>query len=260
MSPHLLIVKDLVLEAGQLLLSYLNKNKNIRNKGVLDLVTDADEASEKLLFSKLCEYFPEYGILAEEGSLKESENGYIWVVDPLDGTTSFAHGFPFFSVSVGLVDMHKDPVAGFVYNPLLKELFFAQKGEGAFLNNQAISVSETSVLEKALLATGFPYNRREILDEILERLARVLNAVQDIRRTGSASLDICYVACGRIDGYYESGLKPWDTCAAACILKEAGGKLSRFSGEPFNIFFPEIVASNGKIHADVLRLLQLSSS
>lgn len=249
------ILRPIVTEAGKIILSYYEKNLGIRHKSPVDLVTDADEASERYLFEKISELFPTAGILAEEGSQKNSQNGYFWVIDPLDGTTSFAHGFPFFAVSVGLIDDRKTPVGGIVYNPFFNEFFWACQNEGAFLNDKKISVSNVSDIRQALIATGFPYNRREIMAEILSRLGKVLHQVHDIRRTGSASLDICYVACGRTDGYYEAGLKPWDTCAAVSILKEAGGMVSRFTGETFNIFIPEIVCSNGKIHQELLNLL-----
>ncbi len=248
-------LEPIARRAGDILLSYTTGNKNIQHKGDVDLITDADKASEKYLIEELGRQFPEIGILAEEGGRRDSQNGYHWVIDPLDGTTSYAHGFPFFAVAVGLMDSNRQPVAGIVYNPFFNELFLGGDGLPARLNGQPITVSQVSSIQAALLGTGFPYTRRQHMDELMARLARVLHQVHDIRRTGSAALDICYVAAGRTDGYFETGLQPWDTCAALAILKAAGGMASKFDGSAADIFTPEIAVSNGLIHGQLIGLL-----
>lgn len=250
--------RPLVLQAGDIVKSYLDEpeKKQIEYKGSVNLLTAADKASEEYLFSKLTEIFPQDSILAEEGHSHEGNSGYTWVVDPIDGTTSFAHGFPMFAVSLGLVDKENHPVLGLVYNPFFDELFHAAHGCGAYVNNRPIHVTEIDTLQQSLLATGFPYNRREIMDRLMKRLASVLHKVHDVRRGGSAALDICYVAAGRLEGYFEEGLQPWDVAAALAILCEAGGKATLFDGSRADIFVPQMVATNSYIQQELLDLLK----
>ncbi len=256
MAQKLQIVEPVAKNAGKLILETAEEARaDIQHKSPIDLVTKADLESEKYVFNELSRFFPDDAILAEEGRNKEGSSGYTWVIDPLDGTTSFAHGFPFFAVSIGLIDSENVPVLGAVYNPVMNEYFCACQNEGAFLNGEKIEVSRQTAMEKALLGTGFPYNRREIMDKILNRLGRMLFVVHDVRRTGSAAMDICYVAAGRLDAYYEEGLQPWDTTAALSILTEAGGKGSKFDGSTFDIFTPEIAVSNGLLQEQLLDLL-----
>ncbi len=245
----------IISRAGEIVNSYLKKDKQIENKGTIDLITAADKESEEFLFGRLREVFPGDSILAEEGNTHEGSSGYTWVIDPVDGTTSFAHGFPAFAVSVGLIDSDKQPVLGAVLTPFFNELFTAYRGGGAWLNGERIHVSKAASLSVSLLGTGFPYNRRSIMDRLLKRLGAFLHNCHDIRRTGSAALDICYVAAGRLDGYYEEGLKPWDTAAALVILEEAGGLSSKFDGSKVDIFVPEIVVANPNIFQEILDLL-----
>ena len=226
----------------------------------MNLVTEADKASEKLIVSKLKKHFPEDSIIAEEGSEIKGSSGYSWVIDPIDGTTNFAHKYPFYCISIGLVNNQKDPVLGVVYNPYFNETFYAIKGQGAFLNEKPIKVSAIKELSGALVATGFPYNRREMMQKILSRLKDFLLVVNDVRRSGSAALDICYVACGRNDLYYETGLNAWDCAAAVLIATEAGARASKFDGSPADIFFPEIVVSNSLLHEASLETLNRAAS
>jgi myo-inositol-1(or 4)-monophosphatase len=180
-------------------------------------------------------------------------------VDPLDGTTNFAHGFPFFSVSIAL-QSEKDMVLGVVYNPFLNEFFEAVRGGGSFLNKERIHVSKIDDMDESLLATGFPYNIREAPSDIAELFTRMLVSSQGVRRPGCASIDLCYVAAGRLDGFWEQGLKPWDTAAGMLIVEEAGGRVTTYDGEPYSPFFKNIVASNGRIHNELVSMTRSGSS
>jgi len=180
---------------------------------------------------------------------------YRWIIDPLDGTVNFAHGFPMFCVSIAF-EAEGKLLYGVVYEPLRDELFEAQKGEGALVNGQPIRVSRTDRLERALVATGFPYDIRERLPETTARLARVLGVVQGVRRAGSAALDMCYVACGRLDGFFEENLKPWDTAAGLLIITEAGGCITTFGGGEYDLYSPNILASNGILHGKLMHCLK----
>jgi myo-inositol-1(or 4)-monophosphatase len=192
---------------------------------------------------------------AVPGPSPKSVSPYRWIIDPLDGTVNFAHGFPMFCVSIAF-EAEGKLLYGVVYEPLRDELFEAQKGEGALLNGQPIRVSRIDRLERALVATGFPYDIRERLPETTARLARVLGAVQGVRRAGSAALDMCYVACGRLDGFFEENLKPWDTAAGLLIITEAGGRITTFEGGNYDIYSPNIVASNGALHEHLLTCIK----
>lgn len=244
------------LAAGRLILERYERPHDIAMKGAIDLVTEADLASEASIVASLALDCPGTMIMTEEDTqTHEVSSNSFWVVDPLDGTTNFAHGFPFFAVSIALLD-HGKPLIGVVYAPLLDELFFAVRGSGAWLNGRAISVSDTVRLIEALIGTGFPYDIDQALPEIIRQLKSILPKVRDIRRAGAAALDLAYVSCGRLDGFYERNLKPWDTAAGWLLVEEAGGVVTDFSGNPHSPRSPGIIASNGALHQQLLNLVQ----
>ena len=224
-----------------------NQEKGIEEKGKLDLVTAGDKACERFITDKLLELYPNHGIMAEEGTSHISQSGYSWVLDPLDGTTSFAHGFPQFSISLALVNDEEKSVLGIVYAPHLQYYFEAFEGGGAQRNGILLSVSDHKSLEGSLLGTGFPYDRRERMDTILLRTRLILDRVHDLRRTGSAALDLCYVAAGELDGYYEDGLKAWDVAAAILIVKEAGGRVRTFKNQVASIYSGDFLAGSDQL-------------
>lgn len=250
---------EAALAAGKFVRSRVGKITKISYKGQINLVTDIDRKSEALIAKRLKSNFPEIPILAEEavgrGTREPLSCGYKWVVDPLDGTTNFAHGFPFFCVSIAL-EKKGSSILGIVYDPVREELFCAQKDKGAFLNARRIRVSKTSRLSKALLATGFAYGFKNAVDSNIENFISFMMASQAVRRAGSAALDLCYVACGRFDGFWELDLNPWDTAAAALIVTEAGGRVSRFSGKKFSHYHKEILASNSRVHSQMIGVLR----
>jgi len=236
------------------LMDKLGRLSKINKKGVIDLVTDADTASEKAIIETIQEAFPAHTILAEESGLSQGTADYQWIVDPLDGTTNFAHGLGLFSVSIACAK-DDDIIFGVVLNPVTAELFSAVKGAGAELNGSPIQVSSTAEIADSLLVTGFPYNVREILDQVMTRLAQCLAASQGVRRLGSAALDLCYLACGRFDGFWEQNLKPWDTAAGLLIAQEAGARVTDFADRAYRIDKPQLLATNGKIHQQMLELI-----
>jgi myo-inositol-1(or 4)-monophosphatase len=258
------------LKGGEILSEHRGKVKSIGYKDEVNLVTEVDRISEEAILRIIKDNFPDHGILTEESEefIPESEKSkstYRWVIDPLDGTTNYAHGFPMYCVSVAL-EKNRGIILGVVYNPNLDELFVAEKGKGAFLSagsctaedKKRISVSETSELSQSLLATGFPYDIRKSKIDNLDHFANFYKKAQAVRRGGSAALDLCYLAMGRFDGFWELKLSPWDMAAGTLIVEEAGGKVSDFCGEPFNIRLKEILASNGKIHQQMMEVLKLS--
>lgn len=249
--------------AGDVLLHYASRDKQVELKGRADLVTVADRESEALIVGAIRKRYPGHAILAEESGLVEAgsdvHRGSRWIVDPLDGTTNFAHRFPVYSVSIGF-ETDGRLECGVVLDPVRNEMFHARRGGGAWLNEDPIRASEVSELADALLLTGFPYGFRERPDEPLGLFRTFLIQAQAVRRAGSAAIDLCYVAAGRSDGFWELGLRPWDTAAGVTILREAGGRISDFSGEPFSVDRGEIVASNGRIHEAMLRALSGVSS
>ncbi len=245
------------LTGGSILRELYDKPHTIKMKGAINLVTEADIASETAILASLDEDAPGIAVLAEESAAEtpeEEEQGQQWIVDPLDGTTNFAHGFPFFGTSIALLDRGR-PRVGVVYCPMQDELFCALEGAGAWLNGQRIAVTDTRFLLEALVATGFPYDIHAALDQILAQLRSVLPRVRDIRRAGAAALDLAYVACGRLDGFWEMDLKPWDTAAGWLLVTEAGGKVSDFAGNDYSPFLPRILASNGMLHEQLGNLL-----
>jgi myo-inositol-1(or 4)-monophosphatase len=246
---------DAARAAGILILDNWQRSKQIDYKGAIDLVTSVDRASERIIVNILQRNFPGHGILAEEETDRRgSQSRDLWIIDPLDGTTNFAHCYPQFCVSIAL-QYDGEILLGLVYDPIRDECFRTVQGQGATLNQAPIRSSEISELDKSLLATGFPYDRRENADFYLTLFKAFLTRSQGIRRNGSAALDLCYVACGRLDGFWELKLKPWDTAAGALIVKEAGGKLSDFAGKSFSIGGNETMASNGLIHDEMVRIM-----
>lgn len=242
--------------AGQLLRQNLGKANRIEFKGEVDLVTEMDRQAEGLIIETLNEVYPGHGILTEERDEMRSTSNYRWIIDPLDGTTNYTHGFPIFSVSIAL-EKDGDVVLGVVYDPMLDELFTAEKGKGAFLNEKRIRVSGVSQLNMSLLATGFPYDVRTSPDNNLNHFANFAVRTQAIRRVGSAALDLCWVACGRFDGFWELKLKPWDVAAGGLVVKEAGGMVTDFKGKPFSIYSDETLATNGLIHKEMMDVLAI---
>jgi myo-inositol-1(or 4)-monophosphatase len=245
-------------DAGALIRDRVGTNIGIDHKGSIDLVTDVDLASERLIREAISTYYPRHEILAEEGGLSESGSEYRWVVDPLDGTTNYAHGYPVFCVSIAL-ECKGEPVLGVVYDPMRDELFAAEQGAGATLNNRAIHVSKVQDLMQGMLSTGFPYDIKTSKLTNLDHWSNFAMSAQALRRDGAAALDLCYVACGRFDGFWELNLSPWDTAAGALIVAEAGGRISNFSGGAFSNYKREIVASNGLIHDRMLEVLARGS-
>ncbi|MDQ3809829.1 MAG: inositol monophosphatase [Chloroflexota bacterium] len=240
--------------AGQLLRERIDSIGEIRHKSAVDIVTDVDVQSEQLVCSRLRQAFPDHAIIGEEGGARlGGESSTRWYVDPLDGTTNYAHGFPFFCVSLGL-EVEGQLALGVVYAPCLDELFVAEAGGGASLNGRAVRVSAVTDLRQALLATGFPYDRAQFARAL--RSFEVLSLrSQAVRRAGSAALDLCYVACGRLDGYWEHQVMPWDLAAGALITREAGGQVSGTEGEPFSLSAGQVLASNAAIHPALLAAL-----
>jgi len=241
-------------EAGALLLAYFHQGLKIEYKGDADLVTAADRASEKMIRERISQQFPTHDVLGEEQGLNDLGGEYRWYVDPLDGTTNFAHGYPVFCVSMGLEHRLGDErrcIAGVVYDPTRDELFTAEQGKGAHLNGTPIHVSKAAQLKECLVATGFPSHKRHKNPNI-HFYHQITLRTHGVRRAGSAALDLCNVASGRFDGFWEFNLNPWDTAAGVLIVEEAGGKVSRFDGSPFQLDSRETLASNGLVHDALL--------
>jgi myo-inositol-1(or 4)-monophosphatase len=241
-------------EAGALLMHYFHQGLKIEYKGDADLVTAADRASEALIRDRISQQFPSHDVLGEEQGLNDQGSDYRWYVDPLDGTTNFAHGYPVFCVSMALEHRSADRglrIAGVVYDPTRDELFTAEQGRGAHLNGQPIHVSKASQLKECLLATGFPSHKRHQNPNI-HFYHQITLRTHGLRRPGSAALDLCNVASGRFDGFWEFNLNPWDTAAGVLLVEEAGGKVSRFDGSAFAIDSRETVATNGLVHDALL--------
>ncbi len=244
--------------AGHLLLEKFGKRIDISKKGDINLVTEADLASEALIIEQIRIHHPQHSILAEESgeSVRIGDSEWKWIIDPLDGTTNYAHGYPCFCVTIALEHNGKLMI-GVTYDPTRDELFAAEKRLGASLNNKRISVSETSRLSESMLVTGFPYDlaRREELARTFENF--LVNS-RAVRRDGSAAIDLAYVACGRFDGFLEEGLNPWDVAAGVLMIQEAGGQATTYGGAPIDIYKPPFCASNGKIHSEMIGILNSS--
>lgn len=243
-------------DAGQLIRAGFGNPHPTRSKGnAINLVTQIDQQAEALILSRLQQAFPSYGFLAEESPAAVGSGEKYWLIDPLDGTTNYAHGYPVVAVSIALV-CRGDVVLGVVYNPIADELFVAEKGAGATLNGHPIHVSSTATLAESLLASGFPYDAWEGDDDNTTEWRSFLKRVVSLRSDGSAAWDLCSVACGRLDGYWELDLDPWDMAAGSLIVQEAGGQVTDLSGSPFNPFGRSILASNGHIHPEMLEVLR----
>jgi myo-inositol-1(or 4)-monophosphatase len=245
-------------EAGALLIQYFHQGLKIEYKGDADLVTAADRASEALIRERIKKSFPSHDVLGEEQGLNDQGSDYRWYVDPLDGTTNFAHGYPVFCVSMALehrAAAKPQRIAGVVYDPTRDEMFTAELGKGAQLNGKSISVSKITQLKESLVATGFPSHKRHKNPNIFF-YHQITLRTHGVRRAGSAALDLCNVACGRFDGFWEFNLNPWDTAAGALIVEEAGGKVSRFDGSPFQLDSKETLASNDSIHNALVQEFQ----
>jgi myo-inositol-1(or 4)-monophosphatase len=267
------IGRQAALAAGAVMRLNYEKPHEITMKGTIDPVTETDYQCQEIIIGMIRQAFPDHGFLAEETAVGEpppaakeiGQPGLAWeadapptcrwIIDPLDGTVNFAHGFPVFCVSIAF---ETDGVIeyGAIYDPLRDELFEGRRGEGAWRNGQPIRVSDTARMDRALIATGFPYDIRERVTESMARLGRVVASAQGVRRAGAAALDMCYIACGRFDGYFEENLKPWDTAAGLVIVTEAGGKITAFDGGDYDIFGPNISASNGILHDKLLSCLK----
>lgn len=253
----------IALEAGALIRDFYHRGVATEYKTDVDLVTEADRTSEKLIVERLNASFPEFGIYGEEGTRDRIDREYRWYVDPLDGTTNFAHGFPVFCVSLGLEhrpaglapDEDGTLTAGVIYDPMRDELFVTEKGKGAYLNGKKIHVSRMDDLAESLLATGFPSRSRHRNPNIHFYQEITLRS-HGVRRAGSAALDLAYTACGRFDGYWEFNLNPWDTAAGALLVLEAGGTMTTFEGDPFKLDSREILATNGHIQRELTTLFQ----
>jgi len=248
---------DAARDAGVLLMQRLGVAK-VHNKGDIDLVTEADLASEKLIIERIRSYYPQHAILAEESGEAETSGGksseWKWIIDPLDGTTNYAHSYPCFCVSIALEHAGVLEV-GVVYDPVRDEMFAAERGNGATLNDRKITVSSIEELKDAMVCTGFPYNVRERAD-FTRDFANFTMAAQAVRRDGSAALDLAYVACGRFDGFWEDGLSPWDIAAGKILIEEARGRVSNFENQPLSIYTKRVLASNGLVHEAMMRVLR----
>ncbi len=250
------IGRQAALEAGALLKNLLGRVNQVAHKGEIDLVTEADLQSEKLILELMGRRFPMDTFITEETGQHGAASERVWLIDPLDGTINFAHELPFFAVSIAL-QVQGETLLGVVHNPCTQELFEAAKGSGAFLNHRPIAVSKTSHLLDSLVATGFPYTMHQHPGDVMQRLHSMIVRGQGIRRLGSAAMDLCYVAAGRFAGYWEEDLKPWDTAAGALLVEEAGGRVTDFEGNPFTPYLKTVVASNSLIHEDMLAAISL---
>jgi myo-inositol-1(or 4)-monophosphatase len=249
---------EIVLRAGEIQMSRRESGFHVDKKGTIDLVTEVDLECERMCRTVIAERFPDHDILAEElssGPLQEPTSRYRWVFDPLDGTTNYAHGLPVFCASLAL-EIDGRAEVGAIYDPTRRELFTGERGEGAFLNGSRLRVSGTDALLDALIVTGFPYDVHQKLSELIAMFSAFLGQARAVRRLGSAALDLCYVAGGRFDGFWEQSLKPWDVAAGALIVEEAGGRVTGMDGTRFDPAAAHLVASNGRIHDAMLEVIE----
>lgn len=242
------------LSAGKFLMDRFHRQHSVSHKGRVDIVTEADTGSERLITEMISRRFPDHRIMGEEGTETGGDVEHLWVIDPLDGTSNYAHGYPVFSVSIGYV-VKGQVVLGVVYGPLHNELYVAERGKGAFLGDRRLSVSSRENLVDCLVATGFPYDRATKLPRTIKAIESLARNVLTLRANGSAALDLCYVAAGRTEAFWENDLSPWDTAAGSLMVTEAGGRVSGGRGEPYDISKREVLATNGHIHEAVLSLL-----
>jgi myo-inositol-1(or 4)-monophosphatase len=248
-------VIDIAKEAGEIIKNGYKNNVSIEFKtDASNLVTNIDKASEKIIIDFIKKEFPTHSIIAEESGLYNNNSEYKWVIDPLDGTTNFAHGLPIFSVSIG-VQKNNETIYGVIYDVMRDTIYSAEKGSGAFENNRKIVVSQNSNLEESVLVTGFSYSIRQNYLEPMKHFTSFLTTARAVRRLGSAAIDFCYVANGVFDGFWEADLNPWDVCAGLLIVEEAGGKTSDYNGNKIKLDSKKFLASNGKVHAKMLKIL-----
>jgi len=241
--------------AGQIQKRHYGRSHQVEYKGDINPVTEVDRLCEQAIVKIILDVFPNHDILTEESPFERKGSPWKWIIDPIDGTTNYFHGFPCFCVSIGL-EVEREVRLGVVYNPLLDELFHAEKGEGAFLNGNRIQVSRIDQLDRSFLSTGFPYDVREQTDFYLRYFRKFLSKSFAVRRPGSAALDLSYLAAGRFDGFWELKLHPWDVVAGSLMVTEAGGKMTDFQGQSYNIYSEETLASNGLIHEEMLQTIQ----
>ena len=243
-------------QAGSILIQHFGKISSIERKSTdIDLLTIADTESEAFILEKINSAYPDHHIIAEESKLIEGCSDYRWVIDPLDGTTNFVHNLPIFAVSIGL--QHKEKtILGVVYNPAAQKCFWAEKNSGAFLNDKPIYITSTNTLNNSLLVTGFPYIHDDRYEKSFALFKKLYGNTQGIRRLGAAALDFCFVAMGRFEGFWEFGLQPWDVCAGALILEEAGGLVTDWDGSPMPFSGKRILATNGHIHTEMIKILE----
>ena len=255
-SSYLHRGRELALEAGRLLKEELWSSRSVEYKGEIDLVTDADRKAEKILVDGIKATFPDHAVLAEESGRHRVEGAtHLWIVDPLDGTTNYAHRYPFFCVSLAL-EIEGVLTLAVAHDPMREETFTAINGAGAALNGRKIAVSREKDLFKSFLSTGFPYDLRETTQDNLDQFLKFMKRTLAVRRDGSAVLDLCYVACGRFDGFWEMKLSPWDMASGALMVGEAGGRVTSFDGGDLDIYKGEVVASNGAIHQQMIEVLR----
>jgi myo-inositol-1(or 4)-monophosphatase len=248
-----LFAEDLARQAGSLLKKQFNQTHKIHYKGDINIVTEADRMSEDLIVKSITRNFPDDGILSEESPAISGTGKRRWIIDPLDGTTNYAHGYPVFCVSIAL-ESDGEIVLGVIYDPIREDLFSTVRGKGTYLNGKKLTVSSVKNLSRGLLATGFPYDIRDSRENNLDYFNVMAVNVQAIRRAGAAALDLAYLAAGRFDGFWELKLKPWDTAAGCLMVEEAGGKVSDLFGEKWNIFSPHLLATNGLIHRKMINI------
>ncbi len=253
---YLEVAEKTAREAGVILLENLGKVKEIEFKAKNSLVTEVDKLSEEIIISNIKNSFPEHAIFAEESGRDSNESEHLWLIDPIDGTTNYAHAYPFFSISIAL-EINGEVEVGLVYDPVKDEMFTAEKGKGAFLNRESITVSKSHAIEHSHVCTGFMHEVEWMVEANIKHFGNFIRRARAVRRDGSAALDLCYVACGRFDGFWELGLNPWDTAAAVLILKEAGGQVSTFTGEEYSIYEKEILASNSIVHEQMIEILAI---
>ena len=254
-SEYLDFAKKIALESGKVLNNYFGNIKSINKKTTsIDLVTEADLSSEKILIDKIQKKYPDHTIITEESHLKDKNSDFRWIIDPLDGTTNFVHNLPIFAVSIGLQYKEKT-ILGVVYNPAADKMFYASNNNGAYLNEKTINISLSNTLSDSLIVTGFPYIHDKRWDVSFDIFKTIYSKTRGVRRLGAAALDLCFVAMGRFEGFYEFNLKPWDICAGSIIAEEAGAKVTDWNNENLPFSGERILATNGKIHQEMVAIL-----
>lgn len=254
-NKELSIAKKAAVEAGKLIIKDFGKSRIIKFKSKVDFVTKTDNDSEKLITTMIKKNFPDHSILAEEGTRREKGSENLWIIDPLDGTTNFAHGYPFFSVSIALI-LKGRQVLGVVYDPIRNEMFHSIAGKGSYLNGKRIKVTNVKDLKDSIIIIGFWYDRGKIMRKTLEKTGEFFSeGIQGTRRSGSAALDLCYIASGRADGFWEFFLNPWDFAAGSLLVKEAGGIVTTTEGKPLEMKGSTVLATNKYLHKKMLEVL-----